>query len=289
MRPAPYPPGRGSEPAVGGVPRCAVAAVDPDMLAEAVDLTRRAGETTLRFFRADDLAVDRKADGTPVTEADRGAERLLREELAARYPTDGVLGEEEGEAAGTSGRRWIIDPIDGTKAFTRGVPLYTNLLALEDDEGIAVGVINVPALGETVYAGRGLGCFCNGVPIQVSHRADLRGAYVSTSGFGSWSDGALASGRAARVNLRTWGDGYGYVLVATGRVEAMVDPVAELYDLAPMPVIIAEAGGRFTSLAGHPDPGRGSGVATNGVLHEATLAMLGGEAARAAAWSPSPT
>lgn len=265
-----------------------MAAVDPDMLAEAVDLARRAGEATLRFFRAEDLTVDRKADGTPVTQADRGAERLLRGEIGARYPADGVLGEEEGEAAGTSGRRWIIDPIDGTKAFTRGVPLYTNLLALEDDEGIAVGVINVPALGETVYAGRGLGCFCNGVPTRVSGRAGLRGAYVTTSGFGSWSDSALASGRAARVNLRTWGDGYGYVLVATGRVEAMVDPVAELYDLAPMPVIIAEAGGRFTSLGGDPHPGRGSGVATNGLLHEDTLAMLGGEAARAPAWSPSP-
>ena len=265
-----------------------MAAVDPDMLAEAVDLARRAGQTTLGFFRADDLAVARKADGTPVTQADRDAERLLRDELGSRYPTDGVLGEEEGEATGTSGRRWIIDPIDGTKAFTRGVPLYTNLLALEDDEGIAVGVINVPALGETVYAGRGLGCFCNGVPTRVSDRAGLRGAYVTTSGFGSWSDSALASGRAARVNLRTWGDGYGYVLVATGRVEAMVDPVAELYDLAPMPVIMAEAGGRFTSLTGDPHPGRGSGVATNGALHEDMLAMLGGEAARAPAWPASP-
>ncbi len=231
--------------------------VDPELVTEAVELARMAGELTLRYFRSAGLAIDEKGDGTPVTAADRGAERLLREELARRHPDDGVLGEEEAELVGTSGRRWILDPIDGTKAFTHGVPLYTNLLAVEDEHGPAVGVINVPALGETVWAGRGLGCFCNDDPARVSTRDDLAGAYVSTSSFAPWSDPALAAARAALLNLRTWGDGYGYVLVATGRVEAMVDPVAELYDLAPMPVIIAEAGGHFTSLSGDPDPGRG--------------------------------
>lgn len=218
------------------------APVDPALLEEAVTLARMAGELTLRYFRNADLGIDEKGDGTPVTVADRGAERLIREELATRHPDDGILGEEEAELVGTSGRRWIVDPIDGTKAFTHGVPLYTNLLAVEDADGIAIGVINVPALGETVWAGRGLGCFCNGVPARVSGRTSVDGAYVSTSSFAPWTDAALAAARGSGANLRTWGDGYGYVLVATGRVEAMVDPVAALYDLAPMPVILAEAG-----------------------------------------------
>jgi len=255
------------------------APVDPDLLDEAVLLTRMAGELTLRYFRSADLGVDEKGDGTPVTVADRGAERLIREELATRHPDDSILGEEEAELVGTSGRRWIIDPIDGTKAFTQGVPLYTNLLAVEDEDGIAIGVINVPALGETVWAGRGLGCFCNGAPAHVSSRATVAGAYVSTSSFAPWSDASVLAARGSGANLRTWGDGYGYVLVATGRVDAMVDPVAALYDLAPMPVIIGEAGGRFSSLGGDPDPGLGSGVATNGHIHDELLALIGGEAA----------
>ena len=124
--------------------------VDPELLEAAVTIIRKAGDFTLQHFRREDLAIDRKGDGTPVTVADRGAERLVREELERLFPDDGILGEEEAEKIGTSGRRWILDPIDGTKAFTHGVPLYTNLLALEDAEGISVGVINVPALGETV-------------------------------------------------------------------------------------------------------------------------------------------
>lgn len=249
---------------------------DPELLATAVDLARKAGELTLQYFRNTDLAIDRKGDGTPVTAADRGAERLIREELESRYPDDGILGEEEAEKIGTSGRRWIIDPIDGTKAFTHGVPLYTNLLAVEDSEGIVVGVINVPALGELVSAGRGLGCFDNGVPCHVNDRAGIDDAYLTSSGLSPWDDDCLLRAKAAKCNLRTWGDGYGYVLVATGRVEAMFDPKAELYDLAPMPVIIEEAGGRFSDLAGNVTPDGGSGLATNGVIHDELLAVLRG-------------
>lgn len=254
---------------------------DPDLVTEAVELARAAGEATLRWFRNDDLAIDRKGDGTPVTQADREAERLIRAELAVRHPDDGVLGEEEPETFGSSGRRWILDPIDGTKAFTHGVPLYSNLLAVEDEHGIAVGVINIPALGETVWAGRGLGCHCNGQPARVSAVASIAESYISTSGFSPWSDRAILALQGTGAHLRTWGDGYGYVLVATGRVDAMVDPIAELYDLAPMPVILAEAGGRFTSLDGEDGPGHGSGIATNGILHESLLATLGGAASAA--------
>ena len=248
--------------------------IQPELLDEAVALAHLAGDLTLRYFRTTDLQVDRKVDGTPVTAADRGAERLLRDEIAKHHPTDGILGEEEEEQPGTSGRRWIIDPIDGTKAFTHGVPLYTNLVALEDEDGIAIGVINVPALGETVYAARGLGCFCNGAPARVNDMAGLEGSYLTTSGFGSWTDDVLLAADRAGLHIRTWGDGYGYVLVATGRVEAMFDPVAALYDLAPVPVIISEAGGRFTDLTGAAGPAGGNGLATNGHIHDALLDVL---------------
>lgn len=242
----------------------------------AIDIVRAAGDATLAWFASTDLAVERKADGTPVTAADRAAERLVREMLAERCPGDGVLGEEEPEAPGTTGRRWIVDPIDGTKAFTRGVPLYSTLLALEDDHGPAVGVIGLPALGQVVYAGRGLGCFADGRPARVSGTPALDGAYLMSSSYSHWDDHALLAVKHAGCHLRTWGDGYGYALVATGRADAMVDPSVELYDVAPMPVVLAEAGGRFTSVSGAPGARGGSGVATNGLLHDALLGALAG-------------
>ncbi|MGH2687061.1 MAG: inositol monophosphatase family protein, partial [Actinomycetota bacterium] len=247
---------------------------DRELLDAAVDLARRAGELTLRWFRSADLVIDRKTDGTPVTEADRAAERLIRAELAERWPGDAILGEEEGITDGVSGRRWFVDPIDGTKAFTHGVPLYTNLIAVDDEHGPAVGVINMPALGETVYAGRGLGCFCDGVPTGVSDRTRMAGGYLTTSGFDHWPGDMLAAVRSSGLQMRTWGDGYGYALVATGRVDVMVDPVAGTWDLAPMPVVIGEAGGRFTDLAGVDRVDGGSGVATNGHLHDDVVELL---------------
>jgi histidinol-phosphatase len=249
---------------------------DQALLDEAVVLARMAGEFTLSYFRSADLTIERKDDGTPVTEADKGAERLLRAELAERYPGDGIFGEEEGEKGGDTGRRWIIDPVDGTKAFTHGVPLYVNLLAVEDEHGMAVGVINIPALAETVFAGRGLGCFCNGARARVSDRATMAGSYFCASGFDYWDDEVLLRVKRAGIQMRTWGDGYGYALVATGRVEAMADPIAALYDLAPMPVILHEAGGRFSDWSGRNDPAGGSGLATNGPIHEPLLAVLAG-------------
>jgi histidinol-phosphatase len=253
-----------------------VAAIDGSLLEEAVAMARRAGELTLRYFRTAGLRVDRKSDGTPVTDADRGAERLLREELARRHPDDGIYGEEEGEQASRSGRRWIIDPIDGTKAFTHGVPTFSNLIALEDEVGPAIGVINLPALGETVYAGRGLGCFSNGVPASVTGRTELPGSYLCSSGFDYWDETLLLAVKRSGLQMRTWGDGYGYALVATGRVEVMVDPYAALYDLAAMPVIMAEAGGRFTDWSGVVRPDGGNGIATNGHIHPAMLELLSG-------------
>lgn len=249
-------------------------AIDQGTLDTAVELVRLAGERTLRWFRSPQLEVLRKGDGTPVTAADRDAERFLREQLADAFPGDAVLGEEEPPTAGTTGRRWIIDPIDGTKAFTCGVPLYSNLMALEDEHGVALGVINLPALGESVWAGRGLGAWSERGPAAVSDHAELAGAYVMSSSLSHWPPGRVADLEAAGALLRTWGDGYGYALVATGRVAAMVDPVVEPYDIGPMPVILREAGGRFTDLAGHEVIDGGSGVATNGHVHEELLAIL---------------
>jgi histidinol phosphatase-like enzyme (inositol monophosphatase family) len=248
--------------------------IDQSTLDTAVAMLRAAGERTLRWFRSDDLIVHQKGDGTPVTAADRDAERFLREELAAAFPGDGVLGEEEASTPGTTGRRWIIDPIDGTKAFTCGVPLYSNLLALEDEHGIAVGVVHLPALGETVWAGRGLGCWSERGAARVSAHPALDGAYVMSSSFSHWRPGRVAALEAAGAILRTWGDGYGYALVATGRVAAMVDPAVAPYDVGPMPVLLAEAGGRFTDLDGQPGIEAGSGVATNGPVHEELLGLL---------------
>ncbi len=250
------------------------APLERELLDFAVDVVRTAGEMTLRWFRSPDLAVDSKADGTPVTAADRAAERLVRERIAGRFPDDGVLGEEEPEVRGRSGRRWIVDPIDGTKAFTRGVPLYSTLLALHDGDGPALGVIGLPALGQVVYAGRGLGCWSDGRPARVSDTTTLDGAYLTTSGYNHWPDPALLAVKHAGCKLRTWGDGYGYALVATGRADAMVDPVVELYDVAAMPVILTEAGGRFTTLDGREDADGGSGVATNGRVHDQLLRLL---------------
>ena len=248
--------------------------IDQVTLDTAVAMVRAAGERTLRWFRSPDLTVERKGDGTPVTVADKDAERFLREELAAAFPGDGVLGEEEAPTESTTGRRWIIDPIDGTKAFTCGVPLFSNLLALEDEHGIAVGVVNLPALGETVWAGRGLGCWSERGPARVNAHATLAGAYVMSSSLSHWKPGRVAALDEAGAVLRTWGDGYGYALVATGRAAAMVDPTVEPYDIGPMPVLLAEAGGRFTDLDGGVGIEAGSGVATNGHLHDELLAVL---------------
>src|SRR5215213_3792496 len=234
-------------------------AVDRELLEIAVDITRRAGELTLQWFQSSTLTVERKRDGTPVTQADRAAETFIRDELRRRFPHDSIVGEEFADHVGSNARTWYVDPIDGTKAFSHGVPLYSNLLALFDDNGSAVGVINIPALGEIVYAGRGLGCFHNDARCSVSATAALDGAYLSTSGLDNWPATALPRLHDRGCHVRTWGDGYGYLLVATGRVDAMVDHQVQPYDVAPMPVLLREAGGRFSDFAGADRHDGGSG------------------------------
>ena len=247
-----------------------------DLVAEARSLAEAAGALTLRWFNDRYLDIEHKADGSEVTAADRAAERHIREYLATHHGADAILGEEEGIQEGTTGRRWIIDPIDGTRGFVRGVPLYSTLIAVVDDDGPIVGVIHLPALGQTLAAGRGIGCWLGNHRCQVSSVGSLSEAMVTTSGFDAFREDQLVSALARAGHLRTWGDAYGYFLVATGQAEVMVDPICSTWDLAPMPVIITEAGGEFTDLDGRHDYTNGNGLASNGVLHTAALEMLRG-------------
>ena len=249
------------------------APIEESLLELAVELATGAGALTRKWFDRGTVAFDTKADGSPVTEADKAAERYLREQISLAFPTDAIIGEEEDDRGGTSGRTWIIDPIDGTKSFTNGVPLYGTLLAVTDEGGPAVGVIVLPALDEVVSAGRGIGCFHNGRQTTVNEKADLASSYVMTSGFEYWDDISerdrlLASG----ATTRTWGDAYGYVLLATGRCEVTVDPVPKLWDIAPMQVIIAEAGGMVSDQFGEPWQEGKHFVASNGAVHDDFLA-----------------
>ncbi len=274
-------PGRSSfDPAPAGGTPVGAPALDRAVLDRAVEWTRAAGELTLGWFNHPELIIDDKTDGSPVTQADRAAERLLRDLIEQTYPDDAIHGEEEEDRPGTSGRRWVIDPIDGTRAFSHGVATYSNLLYLEDEHGGALGIVNLPALGETVFAGRGLGCFSDGAPCRVAGRGSLRDAYLCVTALDLWDAELLGRVNDAGVHLRTWGDAYGYALVASGRVEAMVDPVLAWWDLAPLTVIVPEAGGTLTAWDGAPelvpdDHGNFSAVASNGLLHRELVALLG--------------
>ena len=253
-------------------------AVDPELVASGVDLATRAGEVTMRWFSSRRLDGETKADGSPVTEADRAAEEFLRGELARRYPDDGVVGEEHGTIEGVSGRRWVIDPIDGTRSFVRGVPLFTTLLALIDESGPAVGVAHIPPLDETVSAGRGCGathtCAGDARPAHVSDVRRLEDSCLVTSGIEYLPQRGRRFLLHPDLLVRTWGDGYGYVLLATGRADIMLDAGLALWDVAPMLVIVPEAGGRITDYDGTPGPDAGDVVSSNGHLHEATLELL---------------
>jgi histidinol-phosphatase len=257
--------------------------VDRALLDRAVEWTREAGELTLGWFNHPELDVDRKGDGSPVTQADRAAEHLLRRLITDAHPEDTVVGEEHDDHIGTSGRRWVIDPIDGTKAFAHGVGTFSNLLYLEDEHGPAIGVINLPALGETVYAGRGLGCYLDGLACGVSTRDRTAGSYLCCTGFHEWSPEMFTRVQEAGLQLRTWGDAYGYALVASGRVEAMFDPALAWWDVAALLVVIPEAGGTITTHVGgrpdtphrdHPEYGY-SAIASNGRFHGELVELLG--------------
>lgn len=252
-------------------------------LALAVEAAREAGGITLEYFRREDLEIELKCDDTPVTAADRRAEQHLRQRIAAAFPADGILGEELAEQPGTSGFRWILDPIDGTKSFIHGVPLYSTLVGVEFEGQSILGVIHIPALDERVYAARGQGAWYAQADEEprrahVSQRQSLAKALFVTSEVINFD----RSGRRAAYDrlqvaarlTRTWGDGYGYLMVATGRADVMVDPIMALWDAAALPPILEEAGGTFTDWHGQSGYRAGEGIATNGLLLDEVLACL---------------
>jgi histidinol phosphatase-like enzyme (inositol monophosphatase family) len=269
-----------------------VPAAVADRLAVAIEATRLAAADTLRWFGAASLVVDRKADDSPVTQADRAAEAILRRELLGAFPDDAFLGEETGGSPGTSGYEWVVDPIDGTKSFVRGVPLYATLVGCRQAGRGVLGVIAIPALDELAYAARGGGAWhvkggSAPAPARVSSRRTLRESLVCSSDFTSfdrWS-GGKAAGSAARSRIeeacglvRTWGDGYGYLLVATGRADIMIDPLLNPWDAAAVDVVVTEAGGRFSDWHGRDSIESGDGIATNGLVHDAALGLIAGAA-----------
>ncbi len=248
------------------------------LMQAAQEAARLAGRYALQYYRSN-ISVDIKGDGSPVTEADRGAERAVRDWINKRFPNDGIFGEEFGERIGTSGRRWVLDPIDGTKNFVRGVPLWGSLVAVIDVEHVVAGAACFPAVDETISAARGCGAWNNNVRAAVSTVDDVRSATVLITDdrelgecltHTTWN--AVANNAAV---YRTWGDCFGYLLVATGRADVMVDPRANLWDVACFQPIIEEAGGVFTDLLGVPTAFGGHAIATNAALAVRVRAELG--------------
>lgn len=229
-------------------------------------------------FRARDLVVETKPDLTPVSEADRAAESVLRARIEARHPRDGIVGEEYGETEGTSGRRWILDPIDGTKHYVRGIPLWATLIALERDGSVVAGVASAPALGGRWWAERGAGAFTNGEPMRVSTVSRIEEASFSHAGVHSFDarghGGALRALTERAWMERAYGDFWQHMLVAEGRLDFAVEAIVSLWDLAAVQVIVEEAGGRFTDFAGVARPDGGSAVSSNGHVHDEVLATL---------------
>jgi histidinol-phosphatase len=251
----------------------------------ALDICEKAGQIALNYFKKGIEAVN-KEDGTPVTAADKECERVIRQAIASKYPQDGILGEEEGESKGLSGkalkgkqgRKWIIDPIDGTYGYARGVPLFSTLLALEDEGEIVLGVVNAPAMGDMFWAEKGHGAFKNGQRLRVSDKSELSESQFNFGG----ANRILAEGLwpgftkliAATVRQRGFGDYLGFAYVFEGKAEAHLEVGVKPWDLAPMKIIIEEAGGKFTDLSGTASIYPGSCLISNGRNHDQWLSVL---------------
>jgi histidinol-phosphatase len=261
----------------------------------AVGVARAAGEHALSYYKSSDLMIDQKADDTPVTRADRESEQLIRSALEASFPDDAILGEEFGEEPGSTGYRWYLDPIDGTDSFLREVPLWGTMIGLEFDDQPAAGVVVFPALEEIIWAGSGLGAWWSNhlTPLQdgetlpkdfrvarVSDVSDIGHACMSSTTVKGYDAAGTFEGydrlRRAVDQDRGWGDCYGYLLVATGRIDIHVDPEMSIWDVAPMVTIIEEAGGLATDFDGKRGIDLGNLVATNGKLHDRVLELLKG-------------
>jgi histidinol-phosphatase len=257
-----------------------------DDLALAHVLADTADAIAMARFKARDLVVTEKPDTTPVTDADTAVEKALRATLSRTRPRDAVLGEEYGStlaAAGPSQRQWVIDPIDATKNFLRGVPIWATLIALMDGNEPVVGLVSAPALNRRWWAAKNLGAYTGrhqaaATPIQVSKVRRLADASFCYSELVGWEQAgrldAILDIIRTSWRSRAYGDFYGYMLVAEGAVDVMVEPELSLWDLAALIPIVTEAGGTFTDLTGRPGPGGGSAVATNGKLHDEIINRL---------------
>ncbi|MGV0809847.1 histidinol-phosphatase [Mycolicibacterium setense] len=252
-----------------------------DDMALALELADQADTLTMDRFGALDLHIETKPDLTPVTDADRGAEEALRAALAGARPDDTVFGEEFGGTTSLSGRQWVIDPIDGTKNFVRGVPVWCTLIALLEDGIPVIGVVSAPALARRWWAGLGQGAFGSfggkTRKLSVSGVDDLGSASLSYSDLTTgWDDRrerfVALTDEVWRV--RAYGDFWSYCMVAEGAVDIACEPEVKLWDIAPLDILIREAGGTFTSIDGAAGPHGGSALATNGPLHDAVLARL---------------
>ncbi|MBX6387643.1 MAG: histidinol-phosphatase [Frankia sp.] len=253
-----------------------------DDLALALSLADAADKITLSRFQAVDLRVESKPDNTPVSDADTAVEAMIRERLAAARPDDSVLGEEEG-LSGDAQRRWILDPVDGTKNFVRGVPVWGTLLALEVDGEIVVGVASAPAMGRRWWAARGAGAYTRTATgdtraLRVSSVSRLEDAFLSFASLEGWAEAGRLDqfmSLAGQVwRTRAYGDFWSHMMVAEGAIDVACEPVVSLWDLAALQVIVEEAGGRFTDLRGQRGAGHGTVLTTNGHLHEAALASF---------------
>jgi histidinol phosphatase-like enzyme (inositol monophosphatase family) len=236
-------------------------------LAFAIETALAAGKATLAHFQVP-TKVEIKPDQSPVTVADREAESLIRRAISESFPGEGVLGEEEGESGGDG--RWVIDPIDGTKSFVAGVPLYATLLSFERDSEVEIGVCYFPALNELLYAEKTKGAFWNGRQCRVSNRPGLEGGIIATGSAASLArEKRLAGVQRIEKKVmasRTWSDAYGHALVATGRVEAMIDPIISHWDISAVSLIVREAGGKFTDLSGN-EALANEALSSNGLVH----------------------
>ncbi|MGE3166328.1 MAG: histidinol-phosphatase [Planctomycetota bacterium] len=246
----------------------------------AIETAQLGGTFTLGLFRTG-ATVESKSNHTPVTAADRGAEERMRARIEAHYPSHGIVGEEYGEKRGEGPARWFLDPIDGTVSFIHGVPLYSTLVGLEWEGSMLAGVIHLPALGETVYAARGLGCYANGRRVRVSTVKRLEDACLLSSDGASFARyGREADFHRLRARCRvdrTWGDAYGYAMVATGRAEIMVDAAVAPWDVAAVLPIIEEAGGHFHDWDGRVSHQVSHSLATNAAIHAEVVRALAGE------------
>jgi histidinol-phosphatase len=251
-------------------------------LALAHELADAADAITVSRFRALDLRVESKPDLTPVSDADLAVEQSVRSALASRRPADAVLGEEHG-TTGSGPRQWVVDPVDGTKNFVRGVPVWATLVALQVEGSVDVGVVSAPALGRRWWAARGQGAFAgsssaSGRRLQVSGVGSMADASMSFSSLSGWEQAGRLPGLLDLTRsvwrTRAYGDFWSHVLVAEGAVDLSCEPEVSLWDLAPLQVLLEEAGGRFTDLSGAARPDGGSVVCTNGRLHDQVLDVL---------------